>query len=385
VDGILVSTTTATATCLADVETAAAAALAPEVWDFVAGGSGDERGLAANLDALRSVRVVPRVMRDVSERSAAGTLLGRPVSSPLVVAPVAYQALLHPDGELATARACARVGVPFTVPMLSSVPIETVAGSGAELWLQLYWLRDRRVTAELIERAVDAGATAVVLTVDVPIMGRRLRDVRNGFALPSTISAVHLAGTAGRPEGAAAGIAAQRRRSGSSAVAAHTAAAFDPTLSWADLEWIRSHTSLPLVLKGVLHPDDARLAVEAGADAVVVSNHGGRQLDTAVSGATVLPEVRAAVGDRCAVLLDGGVRSGSDIVTALALGADAVMVGRPAMWGLGAGGAGGAGGEAGVTEVLGLLATELDTAMALSGCATLDDVRRLRTVTAPTG
>jgi 4-hydroxymandelate oxidase len=373
-----------TATCLADVESAAAAVLAPDVWDFVAGGSGDERGVTANLAALRSVRVVPRVMRDVSVRSAAWTLLGRPVSAPVVVAPVAYQALLHPDGELATARACAAAGVPFTVPMLSSVSIETVAGSGAELWVQLYWLRDRRVTADLIERAVDAGSTAVVLTVDVPIMGRRLRDVRNGFALPGTISAVHLAGTAGTPEGAAAGIGAQRRRAGSSAVAAHTAAAFDPTLSWADLEWIRSRTSLPLVLKGVLHPDDARQAADAGADAVVVSNHGGRQLDTAVAGATMLPEVRAAVGDGFTVLLDGGVRSGSDIVTALALGADAVMVGRPVMWGLGAGG-GGAGGQAGVAEVLGLLGTELDTAMALSGCTDLDDARRLRTVTAPGG
>jgi 4-hydroxymandelate oxidase len=359
------------AACLADIETAAAAALPPDVRDFVAGGAGDERGLDANLDALRAVRVVPRVLCDVSKRSADTSLLGRPASMPLAIAPVAYQQLLHRDGELATARAAAAAGVPFVVPMLSSVAIETVAGSGADLWLQLYWLRDRAITADLIDRAVAAGCRAIVLTVDVPVMGRRLRDVRNGFALPPQISAVHLS-----PESRTA---AQARGEGASAVAAHTAAAFDPSLSWTVLAWIRGRTSLPLVLKGVLDPDDARQAVEAGVDAIVVGNHGGRQLDTAVSGATVLPQVRTAVGDGCTVLLDGGIRSGSDIVTALALGADAVMIGRPAMWGLGTGG------ETGVTQVLRLLAAELDSAMALSGSADLDAVRRLRTVRTPAG
>jgi 4-hydroxymandelate oxidase len=261
--------------------------------------------------------------------------------------------------------------------MLSSVPIETVATSGADLWLQLYWLRDRGVTAELIDRAADAGARAIVLTVDVPLMGRRLRDVRNGFALPTTVSAVHLAGTAGTPAGAAGGIGAQRRRAGSSAVAAHTAAAFDPSLSWSDLDWIRSRTSLPLILKGVLDPADAGQAADLGVEALVVSNHGGRQLDTAVAGATVLPAVRAAVEGRCTLLLDGGIRGGSDILTALALGADAVLVARPLMWGLAAGGA------AGVSDVLRLYAAELDSALALAGCADLADARRLRTVTTP--
>ncbi|HET9517122.1 MAG TPA: alpha-hydroxy acid oxidase, partial [Actinoplanes sp.] len=167
------------ATCLADIETAAAAVLPHAVRDFVAGGAGDERGVDANLAALRAVQVVPRVLRDVSVRSAQRTLLGRAVTLPLVVAPVAYQRLLHPDGELATARAAAAAGVPFTVPMLSSVEIETVAGTGADLWLQLYWLRDRAITADLIDRAVAAGCRAIMLTVDVPQLGRRLRDVRN--------------------------------------------------------------------------------------------------------------------------------------------------------------------------------------------------------------
>jgi 4-hydroxymandelate oxidase len=357
------------ATCLADIETAAAAVLAPEVWDYVAGGAGNERAVAANLAALAAVRVVPRVLRDVSARTTAGSLLGREVALPLAVAPVAYQSLLHPDGELGTA------GVPFVVPMLSSVPIEAVATSGADLWLQLYWLHDRQITAELIERGVTAGARAIVLTVDVPLRGRRLRDVRNSFALPSTVAPVHLAGTAGTPAGAAAGIGAQRRRAGSSAVAAHAAAAFDPSLNWADLAWIRERTELPLVLKGVLDPDDARQATDLGVAALVVSNHGGRQLDVAVAGTTMLPAIRAAVGDDCTLLLDGGIRSGCDIVTALALGADAVFLGRPPMWGLAAGGADG------VSDVLRLYAAELDNALALAGCADLADARHLRTVT----
>jgi 4-hydroxymandelate oxidase len=202
----------------------------------------------------------------------------------------------------------------------------------------------------------------VVLTVDVPLMGRRLRDVRNGFALPDSIAAVHLPVTSRT--------AAQRKGSGS-AVAAHTAAAFDPSLSWDDLEWLRARTSLPLVLKGVLDPDDARRAAERGVAAVVVSNHGGRQLGAAVSGAVMLPQIREAVGDRCQLLLDGGIRSGEDILVALALGADAVLIGRPAMWGLATGGADG------VSEVLRILSEELDGALALAGCADLADARRL--------
>jgi 4-hydroxymandelate oxidase len=354
------------ATCLADIETAARAVLAPDVWDFLAGGSDDEQALAANIAALRSTQIVGRVMRDVSSRSTATTLFGRPAALPLAIAPVAYQRLLHPDGELATARAAAAAGVPFVVPMLSSVGIETVAAAGGDLWLQLYWLRDRAITAELIDRAVAVGCRAVMLTVDMPVMGRRRRDLRNGFALPPSITAAHLP--------TASSAAGQQRSAGGSAVAVHTAGAFDPSLTWDDLEWIRSRTTLPLVVKGVLHPDDVRLAADAGAAAVVVSNHGGRQLGSAVAPATVLPEARDAVGDRCALLLDGGVRGGVDVLTALALGADAVMIGRPAMHGLGAAG------QDGVAAVLRLLAEELDNALALAGCVNVEQARRLRTV-----
>jgi 4-hydroxymandelate oxidase len=358
------------ATCLADLEALATAVLPPDVRDFIAGGSDDERAVAANLAALRSVRVVPRVMRDVSGRTSATTLLGSAVALPLAVAPVAYQSLVHPDGEPATARAAAAAGVPFVVPMLSSVPIEAIADSGADLWLQLYWLRDRAVTADLIARAVQAGCRAVILTVDVPVMGRRRRDLSNGFTLPPAVRAVHLPG---------ADEITQRRSAGGSAVAVHAAAAFDPTLTWDDLEWIRARTALPLVLKGVLHPDDARRAADLGVEALVVSNHGGRQLSAAVAGATVLPEVRAAVGDRCTLLLDGGVRGGADILTALALGADGVLVGRPAMWGLAAGG------QDGVSAVLRILGEELDTAMALAGCATVAEAGLLRRIVTGSG
>ncbi len=350
-------------TSVSDVEAAAAGSVAPEVWDFLAGGSDDERGIEANARALRAVTVVPRVLRDVSARSTAARLLGREAAMPVAVAPVAYQRLLNPGGERATAQGAKVAGVPFVIPMLSSVPIESVAATGADLWLQLYWLRDRGVTQDLIARAEAAGALAIVLTVDVPVMGRRLRDVRNGFALPPDVVPVHLAGAG----------AAHSRAANVSAVAAHTAAEFDPSLSWKDLAWLRGRTRLPIVLKGVLHPDDARHAVDEGAAGIVVSNHGGRQLSAAVAGATMLPAIRAAVGEQCELLLDGGVRTGTDVLVALALGADGVMVGRPPMWGLVLDG------QDGVATVLRLLAAEFDTALALAGCAGPADARRLTT------
>jgi 4-hydroxymandelate oxidase len=352
------------AACLADFETAAVAVLPADAWDYIAGGSDDERAVSANTAALRAVQMVPRALRDVSRRATTTTFFGRTASLPLAVAPMAYQALAHRDGELATARGAASAGVPFVVPMLSSVPIETIATSGADLWVQLYWLRDRGVTAELIERAVSAGCRAVVLTVDMPVMARRPRDLRNGLALPPSIRAVHL-----RSTGGAAG---QPERASPSTVAADIDAAFDPSLSWQDLEWIRARTSLPLVLKGILHPDDARQAAQLGVEAIVVSNHGGRQLSSAVTGVTVLPAVRAAVEDRCTVLLDGGVRGGVDVLASLALGADGVLVGRPALWGLATGGADG------VSAVLRIIGAELDNAMALAGCRDLVEARQLR-------
>jgi 4-hydroxymandelate oxidase len=293
---------------------------------------------------------------------------------PLAVAPMAYQQLVHPDGELALARAARSAGVVFIASMLSSHTIEAIAGVGAETWFQLYWLRDRARTEELIKRAQASGCRALVLTVDVPRMGRRLRDMRNAFALPSTVTAANLEDSpaAGRVS------TAHCEEPGSSAVMVHTAEALDPALSWADLEWVRDRTSLPLILKGIMDPGDAARAVDAGVDAIVVSNHGGRQLDGALPSITALSAVVRKVSGRCPVLVDSGMRSGTDVLKALALGASGVLIGRPALWGLAAGG------EDGATEVLRLFHTELEQTMTLAGCGDLSSARRL-TATAPAG
>ncbi|MGW6269634.1 alpha-hydroxy acid oxidase [Streptomyces sp. NPDC055060] len=352
---------------LSDVERAAAAALPPEVWDFIAGGSGRERSLDANREAFDRIFVASRVLRDVSACTTDATLLNRPVRMPVAVAPVAYHRLAHPEGELATARAAKTAGVPFTVATLSSVPVEEVTAVGGSVWFQLYWLRERRRSLDLARRAEDAGCEALMLTVDVPWMGRRLRDVRNGFALPGHVRAVHL-------DGGAASSAHRSPASGGSALAAHTAQAFSPAVTWSCVEELRAATRLPLVVKGVLAPEDAVRAAGLGVDAVVVSNHGGRQLDGALPGIDALPEVAEAVGGACEVWVDGGIRSGTDVLKALASGADGVLVGRPPVWGLAAGG------ESGVRQVLDLLAAELRDALGLAGCAGVGAARELRTV-----
>lgn len=348
-----------------DVEQAAAAALPPDVWDFIAGGSGRELSLAANRAAFDAVFVRPRILRDVSGCGAESTLLGRAVRMPVAIGPVAYHRLVCPEGELATARAAKAAGVPFTLATLSSVPVEEVTAVGGSVWFQLYWLRDTGRTLDLVRRAEDAGCEAIVLTVDVPWMGRRLRDVRNGFALPDHVRAVHLGGGTST---------AQRGGDGASAVAVHTAETFSRSLTWSNVERLRECTRLPIVLKGVLAPEDARRAVEHGVDAVVVSNHGGRQLDGALTAVDALPEVVEAVGGACEILLDGGVRSGTDVLKALALGASGVLVGRAPVWGLAAGG------EDGVRQVLELLAAEVTDALGLAGCAGVAEARELDAV-----
>ncbi|MFJ8013298.1 alpha-hydroxy acid oxidase [Streptomyces sp. NPDC096339] len=355
--------------CLADIERAAASVLPDDIRDFVAGGSGGETTLDANRSALDRVFLVPRVLRDVSGCTTDATLLGRPVGMPVAVAPVAYHRLVHPDGELATARAAKAAGVPFTASTLSSVPVEEITAIGGSVWFQLYWLREGARSLELVRRAEDAGCEAIVLTVDVPWMGSRLRDVRNRFALPGHVRAAHIT-TGPTPHRAAAG---------ASAVAVHTRETFSSALTWSTVEALRERTRLPLVLKGVLAPEDALRAAESGVDAVVVSNHGGRQLDGAVPSIDALPEVVRAVGGSCEVLLDSGIRSGTDVLRALALGAGGVLVGRPVIWGLAAAG------EAGVGRVLDLLAGELRDALGLSGCDGVAAAGRLRTTGLPGG
>ena len=349
--------------CLADLERAARDVLPGEIWDFLAGGSGAEASLVANRTALERIFVVPRMLRDLTDSTTEAEVLGRRTALPMAVAPVAYQRLFHPDGELAVARAARDAGVPYIICTLSSVALEEVAAAGGRSWFQLYWLRDEKRSLELVRRAEDAGCEAIVFTVDVPWLGRRLRDMRNGFALPEWVTAANFD----------AGAAAHRRTEGVSAVADHTAREFAPA-TWESVEAVRAHTDLPVVLKGILAVEDARRAVEAGAGGIVVSNHGGRQLDGAVPGVEMLGEIAAAVAGGCEVLLDGGVRSGGDILKAAALGASAVLVGRPVMWGLAAAG------QDGVRQVLELLAAELRDAMGLAGCASVSAARQLSTM-----
>jgi 4-hydroxymandelate oxidase len=364
----------AAAQCLADVEALAAGALPAAVRDFVAGGSGAELTVAANRAAWDGVRLEPRVLRDAAAARTGADLLGRPAALPVAVAPMAYQRLLHPDGELATARAAAAAGIPFAVSTLSSVPVEELTAAGGDVWFQLYWLRDRAATFDLVARAEAAGCRALVLTADVPWMGTRLRDVRNEFALPPEVRAAHF-----DPAPGSAGAAAHRAGSGASALATHTALAFDPALTWSDVAELRERTRLPLVVKGVLAPEDARRAAECGADAVVVSNHGGRQLDGVVTAAERITAVRDAVPGSCQVLADSGIRGGVDVLKALALGAAGVLLGRPVLWGLALGG------ESGVTRVLDLLSAELRDALGLAGCAGPADARALRVFPTPKG
>ncbi|WP_433280934.1 alpha-hydroxy acid oxidase [Micromonospora sp. CA-244673] len=352
---------------LADFADLARAVLPAEVWDFVAGGSGAETTLAANRAALDRVAVLPRMLAGVDVPATGAPLPGGRFALPVAVAPMAYQKLLHPDGEVGLAAAARAADVPYVASTLASTPIEEVAAVGGTVWFQLYWLRDRAMVADLVDRALTAGCAGLMVTVDVPVLGRRLRDVRNGFALPPHVTAANLPG--GRDD------LAHQGTPGVSAVAVHTGAVFAPALSWADLEWLRERTPVPLLVKGILDPRDAARAAEVGVDAVVVSNHGGRQLDGAPGSAAVLPEVVAAVGERCAVLLDSGVRGGTDVLRALALGAAGVLVGRPMLWALAAGG------RAGAEAALALLAAELRDALILSGCVDPAAARQLRTLT----
>ncbi|RKE23360.1 alpha-hydroxy acid oxidase [Streptomyces sp. TLI_171] len=337
--------------------------LPSEVTDFIEGGAGGERTLAANRRAFDRVVLRPRVLVDVSAVDTTTELLGARLATPIGVAPTAYHRLAHPDGESATARGASAAGALYVVSVFASRTLEEIAAlSTAPRWLQLYWLRRRDVLAGLVDRAAAAGYRALVLTVDAPQLGRRHRDARNGFAIPPGVAAVNV--------DPALMASAHRPGAGRSALAVHTAEAVDPSVTWADLAWLRARSELPLVLKGVLTAQDAALAVEHGVDAVLVSNHGGRQLDGAAAALDALAEVVDAVGGACPVLFDGGVRSGGDAFAALALGARAVLLGRPVLWGLAAGGA------AGVAGVLGLATGELAHTMALAGRPALSAVDR---------
>jgi 4-hydroxymandelate oxidase len=335
---------------LAELEERARAILTEAVFGFFAGGAEDELTLAANRAAFRDVRLWQRVLVDVRTIDTATTVLGQPVALPVLIAPVALQALVHPEGERAMACGAAEAGTIMVLSTVSSVALEEVfRAAPGPLWFQLYLPVDRGAAAELVARAEAAGARALVLTVDAPVLGRRERDLRTGFRLPSGASQVVPSDGGLSTHGALGSL-------------------LNPGLGWNEVAWLRSATRLPVVLKGILHPDDARRSAEAGVDGIVVSNHGGRQLDGAPATVEVLERAVAAVGGAAEVYLDGGVRRGTDVVRALALGARAVWVGRPAVWGLATGG------TDGVAGALGLLRAELERSMALCGCRTVSEI-----------
>jgi 4-hydroxymandelate oxidase len=344
-------------------EAAAKERLPGPVWDFLAGGSGTESMLTAGREALDRIRLRPRCLVDVSSCDASVELLGARLAAPLGIAPTAYHQLAHPEGEVATARAAGEAGVLFTVSMFASRTLEDIAAAASgPLWLQLYWLKQRDVMRDLIHRAESAGYRALVLTVDAPRVAFRPRDAVNGFAIPPGIRAVNLP-----PEVMAS---SHRSEDGQSAVARHSREQFDASITWEDLAWLHGVTSLPVVLKGVLTGEDAELAVKNGVAGLIVSNHGGRQLDFSRSAPECLAEVVDAVNGRCQVILDGGIRHGADAAKALCLGADAAMIGRPAVWGLAHSGA------EGVAGVLRKLIEEFEEVMALMGAPTVADFGR---------
>ncbi|MBW4626903.1 MAG: alpha-hydroxy-acid oxidizing protein [Brasilonema octagenarum HA4186-MV1] len=350
---------------LFEYEQLATKCLSQMALDYYASGAWDEVTLRDNRAAFEKFKLRPRSLVDVSQRNLATEVLAQPLQIPLLIAPMAFQCLANPQGEVATATAAASAGVGMVLSTLSTKSIEEVAAVRHDTnlqtpqWFQLYIHKDRGLTRALVERAYTAGYKALCITVDAPVLGRRERDKRNEFALPPDMQLANLTNLSGLniPQ-----------KQGESGLFTYFAQQLDPAVTWQDLEWLESLCPLPLVVKGILRADDAVRAVESGAKAIVVSNHGGRQLDGAIASIDALAEVVDAVGDRAEVLLDGGIRRGTDILRALALGAKAVLVGRPVLWGLAVAG------EAGVAHVIDILRDELDVAMALSGCASLEKI-----------
>jgi len=336
---------------LADFERLAAERLEPAAHGYFAGGANDELTLAENVAAYRRWHLRPRVLADVEDPSTATTVLGEEISLPVLIAPVAYQRAAHPDGEVAMARAAAGAGTIMCLSTLATASWDEIAPTGAKRWFQFYVPRDEGLASALVSGAKEAGFGAILLTVDTPVLGRRERDVRNHFTIQHDLGHEALRGEGLTPLTALAGMSPS-------------------SLRWRDVERLSASTGLPVVLKGILTAEDALLACEHGAAAIVVSNHGGRQLDGVSATIDALPEIIEAVDGRIEVLVDGGIRRGTDVLKALALGARAVLVGRPALWGLTVDG------EQGAARVLELLRAEVELALQLVGCRTPAELTR---------
>ncbi|KAM6965802.1 2-Hydroxyacid oxidase 1 isoform 1-T1 [Tautogolabrus adspersus] len=355
--------------CVSDFEKEARKILPKAVYDYYHSGADEQHTLADNEAAFNRWHLIPRVLRDVSTVDLSVSVLGQKLSMPICVAATAMQKMAHPEGEIATARACQTLGTGMMLSSWATSTIEEVMSAvidskdgGCVLWLQLYIYKDRELTLSLVRRAEAAGYKAIFVTVDTPYLGRRWDDMRNRFKLP-----IHLSMSNFSTESLAF---SEGNYGNDSGLAVYVAKSIDPTLCWNDITWLKKQTHLPLIVKGVLNGEDAVQALKYGVDGILVSNHGARQLDGVPATLDVLEEVVTAVQGRCDVYLDGGVRRGTDVLKAIALGAKAVFIGRPVLWGLACQG------EQGVTDLLEVLQEELRLAMALSGCRSLSEVSR---------
>ncbi len=353
---------------VAELERRAVEAMEPRTASYVCAGAGSEGTIDANAEAFRKRRIVPRMLRDVSERDLSTTVLGTAMPAPLLLAPIGVQKIVHEEGELATARAAAAVGVPIIASTASHFTLEEIAAAGgpdAPRWFQLYWADDRALVASFLERAEAAGYGAIVLTVDTFVPGWKPRDLQQAW-LPF-LEGIGMGNYFQDPVFRAA-LEKPPEEDQGAATGHFLGLQANPALAWDDLAWLREQTSLPIVVKGIQHPDDAREAARRGVDGIVVSNHGGRQVDGAIGSLDALPAIADAVGGELAVLFDSGVRGGADVLKALALGADAVCLGRPYIWGLALEG------QAGVETVLRMVLAELDLTMALCGLAGPEEI-----------
>ena len=350
-------------------------------YDYADSGSWTESTYRANESDFSKIKLRQRVAVDMRNRTLETEMIGQKVSMPVALAPTGLTGMQHADGEILAARAAARFGVPFTLSTMSICSIEDVAeNSPAPFWFQLYVMKDRDFAGRLIDRAKAAGCSALVLTLDLQVLGQRHKDVRNGLSAPPRLTLPNIINMATKPRWCLGMLGTKRRSFGNivghakgvsdmSQLASWTSEQFDPALSWDDVDWIKQRWGGKLILKGILDPEDAKMAAKTGADAIVVSNHGGRQLDGALSSIAMLPSIVDAVGDKVEVHIDGGIRSGQDILKSIALGAKSTYIGRAFLYGLGAGG------EAGVTKALEVIRKELDITMALCGHR---DIRNIR-------
>jgi len=341
--------------------------LSDEAFGYVAGGAGAERTMKANVQAFERWRIVPRMLRDVSERDLSTSVLGTAMPAPVMLAPVGVQSIVHPEAELAASGAAASQGLPFILSTAASHTIEEVAEAMGEAsrWYQLYWPKDRDLAASFVHRAERAGYSAIVVTLDTWLLGWRPRDL--GHAYLPFLKGEGVANYFSDPVFRAA-LERTPEEDPGPAIGRWADQFANPSVAWSDLPWLREQTGLPIVLKGILHADDARRAIQEGVDGLIVSNHGGRQVDGAIGALDALPEIREAVGGELPVLFDSGIRTGADVFKALALGADAVCLGRPYVWGLAVDG------REGVEQVLRCLLAELDLTLALSGYTALDQL-----------